>query len=71
MVKPLIPTEIKAIGKQTAGTSYGRLLDGTRYGEFDDVVHTTATTGSITLGNCLGFKTITDSNGEQYKIPIY
>ena len=71
IIKPLIATEEVGLGEQGMGTSYGRLPDGTRYGEFDDVIHTTATTGSITLGNCIWFKVITDANGEQFKVPVY
>lgn len=71
VVKPLIPVEVKSIWEQTYGISYGRLNDGSWYGEFDGEIHTTAITGEITLWGCLGFKIITDSNGEQYKIPVY
>ena len=70
IIRPLKAVEIKEIGKQAYGLSYGR-YNGKWYGEFDDKVYNSAVTGSITLWNCIGFKIITDSNGEQYKIPIF
>ena len=71
IIRPLIATEEKAIWQQTTGMSYGRKSDGTWYGEFDWTLHNSATTGSITPWNCIGFKIITDANGEQFKIPVY
>ena len=71
VIKPLIPVEVKAIGEQGYGISYWRLPDGTWYGEFDSEISETAITGEITLWKCLGYKTITDSNGEKYKVPVY
>ena len=71
IIRPLIATEEKAIWQQTTGMSYGRKEDGTWYGEFDGTLHNSATTGSITPWNCIGFKIITDANGEQFKIPVY
>lgn len=70
IIRPLKAVEVKEIGKQAYGLSFGR-IDGKRYGEFDDKIYNSATTGSITIGNCIGFKIISDSNGEQYKIPIF
>lgn len=71
IIRPLIPVEVKAIWQQGVWMSYWRKDDGTRYWDFDGEIHNSATTWSITPWNCLGFKIITDSNGEQYKIPIY
>jgi len=71
IIKPLIPTEVKAIWQLWFGISYWRLDDWTWYGEFDWETSTTAITWNVALWNCLGFKTITDSNGEKYKVPVY
>ena len=71
IIKPLIPTEITQIWQQWMGISYGRLPNWTRYWEFDWEMHNSATTWSITPGNCIWFKVITDANGEQYKVPVY
>ena len=71
IIKPLIPTEVKAIWEQSLWISYWRLPDWTRYWEFDWITHNSATTWSIALWNCIWFKIITDANGEKYKIPIY
>ena len=71
IVRPLIATEIKAIWQQGTWMSYWRKSDWTRYWDYDATIHNSATTGSITLWNCLGFKVITDSNWEKYKVPIY
>lgn len=71
IIKPLIPTEITQIWQQWMGISYGRLPNWTRYWEFDWEIHNSATTWSITPGNCIWFKVITDANGEQFKVPVY
>lgn len=70
-IRPLIPSEVKAIWHQWIWISYWRKSDWTWYGEFDGEIYNSAQTWSVTLWNCLWFKTITDANGEQYKIPIY
>ena len=71
IIRPLIPQEIKGIGAQAIATSYGHLDNGLRYGEFPAENSNSATTGSISLGNCVGFKTIIDNGGNKRKIPVF
>lgn len=71
VIRPLLPKEVVEIWKQTSAISYWRLDDWTWYGDFDWEVYTSATTGSVTLWNCIWFKVIEDSSGFRYKIPIY
>lgn len=71
IIRPLIATELKEIWEQWVWMSYWRKSDWTWYWEFDWTLHNSATTWSITPGNCIWFKVITDANGEQFKVPVY
>lgn len=71
IIRPLIPQVIEEIWKQTTATSYWQLDNWLRYGEFPAETSSSATAWSITLWNCVGFKTIVDSWGTKRKIPVY
>ena len=71
IIRPLIPTELKEIWQQATATSYWHLNNDQRYWEFPAETSSSATAWSITLWNCVGFKTIVDSWGTKRKIPVY
>lgn len=71
IIRPLKAVEVKEIWEQWVWMSYWRKSDWTWYWEFDWTLHNSATTWSITPGNCIWFKVITDANGEQFKVPVY
>lgn len=66
----VLPREIKEIWKTTAGTLYGIHTDNIYYGGIILNTDTEATTGSITLGNAIGYIKV-NYNGEIIKIPYY
>ena len=69
--RKLIPAEVVEIGEIGVGISYWKLPDWKRYGDFFEDISNTATTWSISLGNCVGFMPVIWPDGVKYKIPIY
>ena len=71
IIRKLIPNEVKSIWQQATATSYWQLPNGQRYWEFPADTSSSATSWSITLWNCVGFKTIIDSWWNKWKVPVY
>lgn len=65
----IYPTEIKWIWEKTSGVIYGNYNDNYIGGIIRNTTKT-ATAGSITLGNCVGFLEL-NYNGKIVKIPYY
>jgi len=65
-----LPRNFRALWELGIGTIYGVHTDKVYYGGIMIEKDTTATTGSVTLGNAVGFITV-NFNGEILKIPYY
>lgn len=67
---PVYPRKVKAIGQIAETTLYGRDVNGLYKGGIMLGTASSATTGTITLGNAKGY-IIVSFNGQNLKIPYY
>jgi len=71
IIRPLLPQEVKWLWQQITATSYWQLDNWQWYGEFPAETSSSSTAWSITLWNCVWFKTIIDNGWNKRKIPVY
>lgn len=71
IIRPLLPKEKKGLWQRLYAISYWQLDNGMRYGDFPAENSSSATAWSITLWNCVWFKTIIDNWWNKWKIPVY